>query len=85
MITHFSGEAKIAAPKAVRYWSSPIWYAVGTVGDGEPRHGPGRERGDEHAHGHRAVDLVHVRAQAFVDLRGADAGASPTNSLEFGH
>ena len=23
--THFSGEAKIAAPKGVRYLSTPIW------------------------------------------------------------
>ena len=23
--THFNGEAKIAAPKAVRYWSAETW------------------------------------------------------------
>ena len=82
MITHFSGEVNIACstPAGMMSVGSPATARAKSVPDD-----PGDQPGDHHRHGHQAVDLVHVGAQTFVDLRGAYAGASPTNSLEFGH
>ena len=82
MITHLSGEVNIACstPAGMMSVGSPATARAKSVPTTQAT-----SAGDDHRHGHQAVDLVHVGAQTFVDLRGAYAGASPTNSLEFGH
>ena len=47
--------------------------------------GPGDAAGDQHAHGHQPVDLVHMGAKALVDRGGPGACAGRADRLIFSH